>query len=97
MGELKRKILNILFWILLVIGLIMIIWKIFGKSPSDVAILIPFIVMLLIKIWSNSDRIRDVGYQVKILSMNTKSAFEKVRKDMNRIENKIDGLSKRRK
>ena len=73
----------------------MIIWKVLGNSPSDLEILAPFIVMSLIKIWSNSDRVRDVRHEVNILSVNIKSSFRDVKKDFDRIENKIDLLNKK--
>lgn len=82
----KKQILNILFWIFLIIGIIMIIWKIFGNSPTDIEILIPFIIMILLKLWSNNENIREVKYQVKLLEKGTKSSFEKVRDDLNNIK-----------
>jgi len=92
MSELKRKILDAIAWIALVVGIIMILWRVFGNSPTDLAVISPFIVLGLVKIWSNNNTIKDVGYQVKLLSNNTKSSFEKVRGDMSRIESKIDSL-----
>ena len=96
MAEIKKLILDIIFWVALVIGIIMIIWRIFGDSSTDLAIITPFIVMVLMKIWSNTGAIKDVDHQVKVLSMSTKSAFDKVKGDINRIENKLDILISRR-
>jgi len=86
MSKLKKQILDIIFWVALIVGIIMILWKIFGDSPTDLAIITPFIVMALMKIWSNSRAIKDVGHQIKILSINTKSGFEKVRKDFENLK-----------
>lgn len=91
MTQLKKQILDILFWVALAVGIIMILWKIFGDSPTDLAIITPFIAMALMKIWSNSGAIKDIGHQVKVLSINTKSAFEKVREDfedLNKLKKK---------
>lgn len=87
MGKLKRQILNILAWVALAVGIIMIIWRIFGDSPTDLAIITPFIAIILIKIWSNSDRIRDIGYQIKLSSINTKSSFDKIKIDIDNLKN----------
>ncbi len=86
----KRKILDIIFWIALIVGIIMILWRIFGESPTDLAIITPFIVMALMKIWSNSLEIRKVGYQVKLLSNNTRQGFDKVREDFEKIRKDIN-------
>ncbi len=85
MSKLKRKILNIIFWIALIVGIIMVLWRIFGDSPTDLAIITPFIVMLISKMWDMNEAIIEVGHQVKILSMNTKSAFEKVKQDFENL------------
>jgi len=86
MKSIKIKILDAVFWIALTVGIIMILWRIFGNSPTDFAVIIPFIVMGLSKIWSNNNRIW--GLEIRM-----KNSFDKARGDMNRIENKIDILS----
>jgi len=80
-----RKILDIIFWIALVIGTIMVLWRIFGNSPTDLAVITPFVVMGLIKVWSNNNRIWE-------LEIKMKNSFDKVRENTNRIGNKIDDL-----
>ena len=88
MSKLKRKILNIIFWVALAVGIIMVLWRIFGESPTDLVIITPFIIMLISKIWDMNETIRDVGHQVKILSMNTKYAFDKVKNDFENLNKK---------
>lgn len=95
MGKLLRKILNIIAWIALIVGVIMVLWRIFGNSPTDIAVISPFVVFGLVKIWSNNEEIKNIGYQVKLLTNSTKHSFEKVRGDINKIENKFDNLSKK--
>ncbi|MBU2616564.1 MAG: hypothetical protein KKB79_01125 [Nanoarchaeota archaeon] len=80
-----RKILDVIFWIALIIGTIMVLWRIFGNSPTDLAVITPFIVMGLTKIWSNNNRIWE-------LEIKMKNSFDKVRENTNRIGNKIDDL-----
>jgi len=102
MSELKRKILNVVAWVALAVGIVMVIWRIFGDSPTDLAVISPFIVLGLAKIWNVNSELNDFKYdfshQIRTLSTNTRSPFEKVKGDTGRIENKIDDLlSKRRK
>ncbi len=74
-----RQILNILFWIFLIIGIIMIIWRIFGNSPTDLMIITPFILMSIIKTWSVSDELKEFKYEVK-------SSFTKIKIDMDNLK-----------
>jgi len=83
----KRKILDIIAWIALIVGIIMVLWRIFGNSPTDLAVVTPFIIFGLAKTWSNNNKIYD-------LEIKMKNNFNKAKEDMNRIENKIDKLKK---
>jgi len=78
-----RDILNILFWILLIIVIILILWRIFGNSPSDLSIIITALFALLLKMWTISDELNSFKHEVKF-------SFYKVKKDMSSIKNKID-------
>ena len=91
--QIKRKILDVIAWVALAVGVVMIIWKIFGNSPSIAEVLAPFVVLALVKVWKNSEGVMGVGHGLEILSVNTKSAFDKIREDTGRIENKIDELN----
>lgn len=80
----KRKdVLNILFWILFVIVIILILWRIFGNSPSDLTIALPALLMVLLKMWSISDNLNEFKHEVKI-------SFNQVKTDMNNINQKLD-------
>ena len=87
MAELKRKILRIVFWIALIVGIVMVLWRIFGNSPTDLAVISPFIAMAIIKLLSVSDDLKNFRYQAKL-------SFNKVKENIGRIENKIDLLKK---
>lgn len=78
----KRKILNILFWIFLIIGIIMLVWRLFGQSPSDLAIIGPFVFMLLFKMWSISDELKEFKHDFRYFKHEVKSSFAKVKEDM---------------
>lgn len=82
MSKLKQKILNTIAWIAFAIGIVMVLWRIFGNSPTDLAVISPFVVFGLAKIWYNSNTILE-------LKINMKHGFDKVREDINRLESKI--------
>ena len=50
------NIKDILFWIFLIFGLILLLWNIFGKSPTEFVALVALIFTVLLKTWSISDR-----------------------------------------
>ena len=78
----KRKdVLNILFWILLIILAILVLWKIFGDSPSELAITLTAILTLLLKLWSISDELKEFKSEVKL-------SFQKARQDINNLQTK---------
>lgn len=80
----KRKdILNVLFWILLIIVVILIIWRIVGNSPTDFSIIVTALFMVLLKMWAVSDELKDFKHEVKF-------SFYKVKKDMSNIKNKVE-------
>lgn len=81
MGMNKKQIFNILFWVLLIIGIALLIWKIFGESPADFAVMIPFILMLILKMWSISDELKEFKHDVK-------SSFGKIKIDIDNLKPK---------
>jgi len=52
----KKDIKEILFWIFLLIGIALLIWSVFGNSPTELITLSTLIFTLLLKVWSISDR-----------------------------------------
>lgn len=52
----KTDIRDILFWIFLILGIILLIWTVFGKSPSEFIALVVLIFTVLLKVWKISDR-----------------------------------------
>ena len=50
------NIKDLLFWIFLIISIVLLLWVIFGNSPTEFIAIITLIFTLLIKIWSISDR-----------------------------------------
>jgi len=52
----REIIKEILFWIFLIIGVILLIWVVFGNSPTEFIALVTLIFAVLLKVWSVSDR-----------------------------------------
>jgi len=76
----KRKILNILFWVLLLIVIALILWRIFGNSPTDLQIIIPIMLMFLVKMWTISDEVKELRHEVRMSFSKVKSELEKIKK-----------------
>jgi len=47
---------NMLFWIFLTVGLVLLLWNVFGKSPTEFIALVTLIFTVLLKTWSISDK-----------------------------------------
>ena len=73
----RRKVLNIIYWILLLIGIVLILWRVFGNSPSDIQVISPFITLGILKIWDIGNELKDFKHEVKM-------SFSKVREDVNK-------------
>lgn len=78
----KVDIKETLFWILLIIALGLLLWNIFGKSPTEFVIIITIIFMTVLKIWSISDQ------QIRT-DINIQYSFNKIKSKMNSLRNDI--------
>ncbi len=86
----KRKdILNLLFWILLIIVIILVLWRIFGNSPSDISILLASLLTLLLKMWAISDEIKDFKHEVKFSFYKVKEDADSIKDKMGKIEDEV--------
>jgi len=50
------EIKEILFWISLIFSLVLLIWIIFGNTPTELIFLVTIYLTMLLKTWSISDR-----------------------------------------
>ncbi|MBS3088941.1 hypothetical protein J4402_04155 [Candidatus Pacearchaeota archaeon] len=73
---------NLLFWILSLLAAILLLWNIFGNSPSEFITLITIIFAMVVKMWTLSDR------QIKS-EMRMKEGFNKIKDDMDLIKKKL--------
>ena len=86
----RKEILNILFWITLIVVVILIIWRIVSNSQSDLSIIIGFGLMILFKLWTLSDETKEFKHEVR-------ASFGKVKTDIGNIKtdfNQLKGKSK---
>ena len=74
----KKNILNILFWIALVVTVLLVLWKIFGSSSSDLSIAITFGLVILFKMWAISYDLNEFKHEVKMSFGNVKSDFKEL-------------------
>lgn len=82
----KINIRELLFWIILIFALALLLWNVFGKSPTEFVTIISIIFMLVLKIWSISDQ------QIKS-DINAKNSFSNIREETSTIKYDI-GLIK---
>lgn len=82
MGKLLRKILNIIAWIALTVGVVMVLWRIFGNSPTDLAVISPFVVFGLVKVWDIGNELKDFKYEAKLSFKKVKEDFKNLKYDL---------------
>lgn len=47
---------DVLFWIFLVLGIIFLLWNVFGNSATEFIALVTLVFTVLLKTWTISDR-----------------------------------------
>ena len=68
----KIDIKEILFWIILILAIILLLWNIFGNSPSEFITMITLIFAVLLKVWSISDKQIRAGMKFNTLAKDFK-------------------------
>jgi len=64
--------MDILFWIFLILSTGLLIWAIFGNSPTEFFITLTILFAILIKTWSISDRQIKLEMKFNMLARNFK-------------------------
>jgi len=75
--QMSIDIKEILFWIFLALGIILLVWNIFGNSPTEFIAIVSLIFTILLKLWSVSDR--QIKSEMRFISL--KKSFIKLAKD----------------
>ena len=84
------NIKEILFWLFLIISVILVLWYIFGNSPSEFIAIISIIFMITLKLWAISDR--QIRLEMKSDNMNKsiRNSFAHIKNDMTLIKKKTE-------
>jgi len=75
----KSEIKDVLFWLFLIIGIILLIWNVFGNSPTEFIALVTLIFALLLKTWSISDRQIKLGMRFNALARDFKEHIKHIK------------------
>ena len=86
----KLNIKEIIFWISLILAIVLLLWNVFGNSPSEFIAMVAIILMVAIKVWAISDKQLVSGIKLNALEENIKDSFTKTREDMNLIKNDLN-------
>ncbi len=70
------KFIDVLFWIMLVVSLILVIWNVFGDSPTEFLALATLTVMVLLKVSSISDRVTKIETKFNYLTKDFKKHIQ---------------------
>jgi len=81
-----KNFTDILFWIFTILSLILVLWLVFGNSPTELFVSSAVLVAIFMKILSMSEK------QVR-LEMRTKNGFSNMKSDINLIKNKLGVLN----
>jgi len=65
--------------IMFIIGIALFAWKIFGNSPTDLAVLIPFLLTIILKVWSTDTRLTKLEVRFNHLGKDFKEFKDKKR------------------
>ncbi len=79
---------NVLAWIFLLIAVVLVLWLIFGDSPTELAVFSVVAGFVLVKMWDMSER------QIE-LEMRAKNGFNNMGEDMSLVKRDM-GLIKKR-
>ena len=68
----KLNIKEILFWIFLVIAMALLIWNVFGNSPSEFITMVAILFTILLKVISISERFTKIETKFNFLAKDFK-------------------------
>jgi len=68
----KLNIKEILFWIFLVIAMALLIWNVFGNSPSEFITIVAILFTILLKVISISERLTKIETKFNFLAKDFK-------------------------
>ncbi len=78
----KLSFKDIIFWVILILALALLLWNVFGNSPTEFITIISIIFMVVLKMWSISDA------QIKT-DINVRNSFNKIRDEIKFIKDDV--------
>ncbi|MEK6955928.1 MAG: hypothetical protein AABW52_04685 [Nanoarchaeota archaeon] len=81
----NKKLVDIIFWSLVILSLIMFLWRVFGNSPTSDAIIYPLAIAITIKVINVGE---DVS-SIKIRFDNIDKRIENFDKDFRLLSNEF--------
>lgn len=82
------NIKEIIFWIFLILAMVLLFWNIFGNSPSEFIALVAIILLVVMKVWSISDKQIITEFKVDAINKNIKEIFNRMKSDIELIKNR---------
>lgn len=79
---------RILFWIFAVICVVLLLWLIFGNSPTELFISSAVVILIIMKIWEMNEKL------VKV-EIGTKNGFCNMGQDIKMIKQNMELIKKR--
>ena len=79
----RVELKDLLFWIFLVVAMSLLLWSVFGHSPTEFFTIVGIIFALVLKVWGISDN------QIKS-DAGVKGSFQKIKNDMSLIREDVD-------
>lgn len=86
--EMNSDFRKILFWIFAVTCVVLLLWLIFGDSPTELFVSSAVVVLIIMKIWGMNEK------QIK-MEMGTKNGFCNMGRDMKIIKQDMKLIKKR--
>lgn len=86
---------EIIFWILLLISVILVLWTIFGNSPSEFLTIISIILIIVFKLWAVSDRLIRLEMKSDMTNNRIKHSFNYIKRDMGLIKSDMDLIKRK--
>lgn len=90
----KNQILNMFAWISLIIGIILVIWFIFGDSPTEFYIALPFISTFFFKFWTLSNDVSYLKGDYNRFKENTRKSFNRTKDDVKEVKGDLKEIKR---
>lgn len=71
------------FWVFAVICMVLLLWLIFGNSPTELFVSSAVVILIIVKMWDINEK------QIKI-EMGTRNGFYNMKQDMNLIKKRLE-------